>query len=105
MGNQDKDLQHANEALLDEAESLIWALLDEEIVEKDLQRLQGLMQENEAVRRRYVECVQVDVDLREHFAPEVESSSTGKPKSPVLGFLGDLRPESDFLPPVPPQAE
>ena len=56
------------ELLLDEAESLIWALLDDRIEDADLARLTKMLEEHAEVRARYVGCVQLHVDLHEHFA-------------------------------------
>lgn len=65
-----KDLQSSSDAMLDEAELMIWALLDEEIAEQDTQKLEKLLSENEQVRQRYIECTQLHVDLTQHFAPQ-----------------------------------
>ncbi len=86
-------LEQSNDNLLNEAESLIWDLLDDEIQPAGLRRLETLLKENADVRDRYVSCVQTHIDLREHFsetptAPEMEPPT----KSPVLGFLGDIQP-------------
>lgn len=54
--------------LLDEAENLIWALLDDQLGDADTARLSELLQNHEEVRRRYVDCVQLHVDLQGHFA-------------------------------------
>jgi anti-sigma factor RsiW len=66
----DKDLTPAESAvlLLDEAESLIWALLDDQLETAETTRLTQLLNENEDVRRRYLECVQLHVDLQDHFS-------------------------------------
>jgi len=99
----DNTLPEASEALLQEAEALIWALLDDEIQPTDAKRLEGLIQDNEQVRQRYINCTQMHVDLVEHFgggATEEPTESSKRLQSPVLGSLGDLRPGTDSLPPV-----
>ena len=63
------------EQLLDEAESLIWALLDDHLDDADTARLCTLMEESAAVRSRYIDCVQLHVDLTEHFGvPPVDQA-------------------------------
>ncbi len=54
--------------MLEEAENLIWALLDDHLAPGETTKLAKLLQENEEVRRRYIECVQLHVDLQDHFA-------------------------------------
>ncbi|MGI9429659.1 MAG: hypothetical protein ACR2NM_13440 [Bythopirellula sp.] len=91
----------SNNSLLDEAEALIWALLDDQIESADIKKLEGLLQENEAVRQRYISCVQMHCDLHEHFGGAKTTFADGKlPDSPVLGSLGDIRPGTDTWPPV-----
>ena len=91
--------QQPGENLLEQAENLIWALLDDEIETADLKQLEGLLRDDETVRERYVECVQMHTDLHQHFgAPLEETKASDLPKSPVLGMLGDLRPGTDTLP-------
>jgi anti-sigma factor RsiW len=65
-----EDLTPAKSAalVLDEAETLIWALLDDQLGEVDAAKLAKLLEAHESVRRRYLECVQLHVDLQEHFA-------------------------------------
>ena len=54
--------------VLDEAENLIWALLDEQLDEADTAKLAKLLDQHESVRKRYIECVQLHIDLQDHFA-------------------------------------
>jgi hypothetical protein len=54
---------------LEEAESLTWALLDDQLSEVDSARLARLLEENQEARVRYIECVQLHVDLQDHFSP------------------------------------
>jgi hypothetical protein len=74
--------------VLDEAETLIWALLDDQLEDAETARLAKLLEDHEAVRRRYLDCVQLHVDLRDHFAnagvPRVETKGTS--------ILPDLMP-------------
>lgn len=96
-----QSLDQSNEALLDKAEALIWALLDDEIQPADIRELETLLKENADVRDRYVTCVQLHFDLQQHFGDAPAPPATAElPKSPVLGFLGDIRSGSDSLPPV-----
>lgn len=92
-----------SEQLLDEAEALIWGLLDENIDAASIQRLEKLLA-NAEVRQRYVQCVELHADLQDLFSEPKE-----KPKSPVLGSLSDIFPPPGFpsqlgintLPPLP----
>ncbi len=98
--NQNPQIQ-VNEALLNEAEALIWKLLDDQIETADLQQLENLIRENEQVRQRYFTCVQMHADLHKHFKPqELAKALEELPISPVLGSLGDLQPSTDSFPPV-----
>jgi hypothetical protein len=74
----------SSELLLDEAESLIWALLDDQIQDADLARLTKMLEERADVRARYIDCVQLHVDLREHFGRPADNS---KQTPCVLGNL------------------
>ncbi|MCC6493197.1 MAG: hypothetical protein IT424_09265 [Pirellulales bacterium] len=65
------------EIALDEAESLIWALLDEQLDVTDVARLSDMLTQDALVRARFVECVQLHVDLRDHFA----TAAGGRPGS------------------------
>jgi hypothetical protein len=56
------------EQLLNEAESLIWAMLDDHIEDADLSRLTTMLEGHGDVRARYIDCVQLHVDLNEHFS-------------------------------------
>jgi hypothetical protein len=56
--------------VLDEAENLIWTLLDDHLDEASSARLAKLLEEHEAVRQRYIECVQLHLDLQDHFVDQ-----------------------------------
>jgi anti-sigma factor RsiW len=79
------DLTPAESAvlMLDEAESLIWALLDDQIEATETTRLTQLLNEHEEVRRRYLECVQLHVDLQDHFS----ARETVAARTPILPNL------------------
>lgn len=83
--------EQETERLLTEAEALIWGLLDENIDTVSMERLEKLL-ENEQVRQRYVQCVELHSDLQYLFQPEVPAADNKqvKPATPVLGSLGDL---------------
>ena len=91
-------LNQANDSLLEEAEGLIWAMLDDSIKPADVKRLEDMLQENEQIRQRYLSCVQMHTDLNQHFGELTELPSL--PSSPVLDFLGDMQPGTISLPPV-----
>jgi hypothetical protein len=94
--NDQNPTPSAAELMLDEAESLIWALLDDRIEDADMARLTKLLEEDAAVRSRYVECVQLHVDLQEHFGQPPEGS---KQAPCVLGHLPSGF-AADIFPPV-----
>jgi anti-sigma factor RsiW len=71
----DRDHSHdaATDELLNEAEALIWALLDGQLSADELTKLEHLLLSDERVVRRYIDCVQLEVDLRERFGPKTPS--------------------------------
>ena len=72
---------------LEEAESLIWGLLDENIATEGIERLEKLLNQPE-VRARYVECVELHAGLKTLFAEDAPTEGE-RPRTPVLGFLAD----------------
>lgn len=52
---------------LAEAETLIWSMLDEQLDDAEMKRLSSMIEEDAAVRALYIDCVQLHVELREHF--------------------------------------
>lgn len=86
MDEQDLTPGESAVLVLDEAENLIWALLDDHIDDADIARLTKLLNENEDVRRRYLDCVQLHVDLRDHFAA-VDIPGTPRPATAILPNL------------------
>jgi anti-sigma factor RsiW len=73
--------------VLDEAENLIWALLDDQLDEADSARLAKLLEEHDAVRQRYIDCVQLHVDLQDHFTTaRTAQAATGSPVLTGLTF-------------------
>jgi len=86
MNTDKKSLSQDNDPLLDEAEKLIWALLDERLEDADTERLEKLIQENEQVRGRYLEISHLHSSLYEHYSKAAQPVQ----KSPVLTFLGDF---------------
>ncbi|MEM8946571.1 MAG: hypothetical protein AAGD11_15470 [Planctomycetota bacterium] len=91
-----KPPETAAEAVLEQADELIWALLDDRIETADVKKLEDLLRESQPVRDRYIQCVQMHCELYQHFGEDLPPAEL--PKSPVLGSLGDLRPGTDTLP-------
>ncbi len=91
------DLTPAESAVLvlEEAENLIWALLDETLDEVDSTKLSKLLEENDAVRRRYIECVQLHVDLQDHFAVAGAPGDAAKGTAVLPNLLTGGLPGSD----------
>jgi len=69
MNNRNEDQSRPSDAelQLEETEALIWDLLDERLDDAGLARLSQSLEANATVRGRYMECVQLHVDLQEHF--------------------------------------
>jgi hypothetical protein len=89
MNPEDRSIELDAKNLLDEAEALIWGLLDENIDAAGFDRLEKMMT-NPDVRTRYLQCVELHADLQQLFAqptPKCPPTSV-----PVLGSLGDLFP-------------
>jgi hypothetical protein len=88
MPADNRSLEQTTQQLLDEAEALIWGLLDENIDAADSERLEKLMGSDE-VRKRYMQCVELHSDLQTLFDEKRDTATdTKKPQSPVLGSLG-----------------
>jgi hypothetical protein len=89
MPADDRSIEKNTQQLLDEAEALIWGLLDENIDALDSRRLEALMA-NEEVRNRYMQCVELHSDLQTLFAENDKTKSQlEKTQSPILGSLGN----------------
>ena|GEM_PF-2791742 len=82
------------EPLLEIAERLIWALLDEQISAAECSQLERLILDHEQVRRRYSECIQLHLDLHSIYRRQPKPASS-TPTPPVLGQLDFPRP-GDF---------
>jgi hypothetical protein len=87
------DGSRPSDAKLEEAEILIWALLDEQLDGADMDRLSKLIEEDAEVRSRYIDCVQLHLDLGEHFGRQVAEQGKGTIVLPNLfpdaaGFSG-----------------
>jgi anti-sigma factor RsiW len=85
----DRDLTPAESAVLvlDEAENLIWALLDDQLDEASAARLAKLLEEHETVRHRYIDCVQLHIDLQDHFADSARPTAGAKATALPLNML------------------
>ena len=77
--------QLTQKSILDEAEKLIWAYLDEHIEEADIERLEHLLKENEQVRQRFAQCAEIHADLYSHY--QQGAAKPAESKLPVLGSL------------------
>lgn len=105
MPADDRSLEQSTPQLLDEAEALIWGLLDENIDAVDTQRLETLMA-NPEVRKRYLQCVELHSDLQTLFDEKPKTpNDPAKPQSPVLGSLGNMFPGIPGANVAPPSGE
>jgi anti-sigma factor RsiW len=84
MNTNEKMLGKTSDRVLDEAEKLIWAYLDELIEDDDAKRLEKLLNDSDQIRERYLKCAQIHADLYEHLR------SAAPAESPVLGSLGNV---------------
>lgn len=84
-------------ALLETTETLVWQLLDDQIDDAQVAQLEKLLAESEAARGRYLDCMQLHIDLVEHFAEQAPKTPGDKPSVPILS---QLLPE-DFPGPLP----
>jgi hypothetical protein len=90
----------SSEQLLEQAEEMIWNLLDDNLPEGEVKALESMLQEHEQVRELYLDCVQLHSDLAGHFGKTPKLDFPGAPSSPVLGSLGDTMRGIDAGPPV-----
>ncbi len=79
--------ESTDDSMLEIAEKLIWALLDDQISATECSQLKRLILDQEQVRRRYLECTQLHLDLHAVHGQEA-TDPLDPPKSPVLGTLG-----------------
>jgi len=101
MTSQDRSQEQENDKLLDEAELLIWALLDDNITEQQTTTLEEMVRTSEPVRRRYLECVELHTNLAELFAPPKAPTIPVNLETPVLGSLGDIhQTQPNVRPPI-----
>ncbi len=80
---------------LEEAEALIWAMLDDQLDDVEMRRLSKMIEDDATVRARYIECVQLHVDLREHFGRAAAE------KAPSIVVLANLLPGLPGAPGLP----
>jgi anti-sigma factor RsiW len=85
----------AAELHLEEAETLIWAMLDDRLDDAEMQRLSKMIEEDAAIRARYIDCVQLHVDLNEHFGRAAAE------KAPSTVVLANLQPGLPGVPGLP----
>ena len=98
MDNQEGELKPQPDSILEEAEQLIWAVLDDQVEKADLERLETLLHQDEQIRKRYIQCVQLHTDLATMLPAEAESPPEDLPETPIVGSLGDIQPDSDTMP-------
>jgi anti-sigma factor RsiW len=80
---------------LEEAETLIWAMLDDQLDDADMRRLSKMIEDDATIRARYIDCVQLHVDLREHFGRAAAE------KAPSTVVLANLQPGLPGVPGMP----
>ena len=100
MGHEDGSLPSRAESLLEEAEALTWALLDDQLADADTARLATLLEEHEEARARYIECVQLHVDLKDHFAVPRGAPAAEKTVVVLPNLLPGGLPGADSRSPV-----
>lgn len=92
MNQRKEDYSHPSDAesQLEETEALIWDLLDERLDDAGLARLTHLLEANATVRDRYMECVQLHVELQEHFGRQELDAKQQAGWTAVLSDLSSL---------------
>jgi anti-sigma factor RsiW len=101
MAHEDSSHSKRTEAMLEEAEALTWALIDDQLNEADAAKLAQLLEQHEQARARYIECAQLHVDLQDHFTPPTDAEG----KSPGVVVLPNLLPGLPGIESRPPVAE
>jgi anti-sigma factor RsiW len=86
------------ESPLEETEALIWDLLDDRLDDAGFARLSQSLEANATVRNRYVECVQLHVDLHEHFGRQALDA---KQQAGGTAVLPNLLSDASGLPGFP----
>jgi hypothetical protein len=77
-------------------EDLVWAMLDEQISDDDIHRLEDLLGSDEDARQIYLQCVQLHVDLMYRFNPDYnpardpQADRAGTVPAPPVGLPVDL---------------
>jgi hypothetical protein len=94
-----EDRARPSDAKLQEAETLIWAMLDEQLDDADMERLSKMIEEDAEIRSLYIDCVQLHVDLREHFGRQVAEQGKG------TVVLPNLLPGASSFPGMPQATE
>lgn len=90
--------------LLDDAEAMIWALLDGQLDEAETRRLERLIETNSAVLGRYIECLQLETELRAHFDRQaIPGAVAGSPAAVLSSLATGAFPAVTSMPPVMPQ--
>lgn len=90
------------ERQIEESEALIWDLLDDELDEADFARLVSLLEENSTVRSRYVDCVQLHVDLQDYFGKKaLEEKQLGEMQRGGTPVVANALPGLAGLPGFP----
>ena len=87
--NRHENRPHPEDAFLQlqEAETLIWDLLDEQLDDEALGRLTHLLESNAGIRAHYIDCVQLHVDLQEHFGRKALAEAEAGREAVVLQNL------------------
>ncbi len=96
MSTKENSLEQDTDQLMDEAEKLIWAFLDDQIEEADAKHLEELIKKNEQVRCRYLNLVQIHASLYEDYSMRKQPGT----QSPVLSFLSDFSASEDAPSPL-----
>lgn len=69
--------------LLSLVQELTWMLMDDRLEPSQLDMLEQLLKENATARQTYLECVQLHVDLKEHFGSLPQIKLPGQAQVPA----------------------
>jgi hypothetical protein len=91
----DLDQAADGELAVDEVAELTWLLLDREINDAQIVQLETLLRDSQDARDTYLKCVQIHVDLGEHYEAKREQEDIIKRTSrtmPLMDLLNDCFP-------------
>lgn len=84
-----EDHERGDEEEMSEIQDLVWTMIDDELTDDQLRRLEQLVRDDPEARETYVRCMQMHADLSIFFS-EKRAQESGQPVARVLGLPFDL---------------